>query len=181
MLTAEKLVTADELLAMPNGKRYDLLQGGLIKMSPVGLPHGKIAARLSKALGLYIDEHRLGEVYVEVGFRLENNPDTVLGPDVAFVSHARLKQTESEEGFFPGAPDLAIEVISPSETDQDVQTKVAAYLQAGAKLVWVVRPKRRTLTVHYPDGTARMFTEAMTLSGEDVLPGFSLELKELFA
>ncbi|MGQ0604200.1 MAG: Uma2 family endonuclease [Anaerolineales bacterium] len=181
MLTTEKLVTAEELLTMPKGKHYDLLHGGMIKISPVRLPHGRLAARLSKFLGQFIEQHPIGEIFLKLGFQLARNPDTVLGPDVAYVSRARIEQVDIDEGFFPGAPDLPVEVISPSETDQDVQAKVAAYLHAGAILVWVVRPKRRTVTVHYPDGTARTLTETMTLSGEDVLPGFSLALSELFA
>jgi Uma2 family endonuclease len=180
MLTGEKQITVEELLAMPDGKRYELLRGGLLEMSPVGLPHGMIAARLSKLLGVFMDQHKSGEIFVELGFRLEQNPDTVLGPDVAYVSQSRLDAAQVAEGFFPGGPDLAVEVISPSEVDQDVQAKVAAYLHAGTKLVWVVRPKHRTVTVHYPNGAARTLTETAALSGEDVLPGFNLPLRELF-
>jgi Uma2 family endonuclease len=181
MLTAEKLVTADELLAMPNSKHLLLVKGVLRKMSPVGWTHGKHASRIDTELRRFVEANDLGEVGVEIGFRLSSDPDTVLAPDVAFVAKARIPAEAELSGYFPGAPDIAVEVISPGETDEEVQEKVALYLQAGARQVWAVRPKRRTVTVHYPDGTARTLTEAMTLSGEDVLPGFGLALSELFA
>jgi Uma2 family endonuclease len=85
------------------------------------------------------------------------------------------------EGYFPGAPDLAVEIASPGDLDQEVQEKVAAYLRAGSRLVWIVRPRLRTVTIHYPDGTARTLSVEGTLSGEAVLPDFALPLRELFA
>jgi Uma2 family endonuclease len=118
---------------------------------------------------------------VETGFRLTTDPDTVLAPDVSFISSARIPATGLPEGYFPGAPDLAIEIVSPGDLDEEVQAKVAAYLQSGSKLVWVLRPKRRTVTVHHPDGTARTLGVNDTLSGESLLPDFSLPLRELFS
>lgn len=184
MLAGEKLMTAEELLRLPrprSGERYELVKGVLITMSPPGVVHGSFASRFAARLQPFAANQKLGEVLVETGFRLEEDPDTVLAPDVSFISAARLPSKGLPEGYFPGAPDLAIEIVSPGDLDEEVQEKVAAYLQAGARLVWVLRPKRRTVTAHHPDGTARSLGASDTLSGEDVLPGFSLPLRELFA
>lgn len=184
MLVEEKLMTAEELLRLPRpptGERYELVKGALITMSPPGAVHGRFATLLASFLQSFARTRRLGEVLVETGFRLATDPDTVLAPDVSFISSARIPATGLPEGYFPGAPDLAIEIVSPGDLDEEVQAKVAAYLQSGSKLVWVLRPKRRTVTVHHPDGTARTLGVNDTLSGESLLPDFSLPLRELFS
>ena len=184
MALAEKLMTAEELLRLSRSrrdKRYELIQGVLITMSPPGTVHGSFSSRLDNHLRTFVEAHKLGEVLVETGFRLAEDPDTVLAPDVSFIAAARISPQGLPDGYFPGAPDLAIEIVSPGDLDEEIQEKVSLYLQAGARLVWVVRPKRRTVTAHHPDGTARTFSAKDTLPGEDVLPNFALLLSELFA
>lgn len=177
----ERLLTAEDLWRMPrDGRRYELVRGKLVEMTPVGPRHGRIALRLARRLDEFVEAHRLGYVMVETGFCLACQPDTVRAPDVSFLSVKRLPP-EDHEGFVPGAPDLAVEVISPTERDADVQDKVMDYLTHGTQLVWVVRPRQRTVTVYRPDGTVRVLQETDTLEGEAVIPGFTLPLKTLFA
>lgn len=124
-----------------------------------------------------------GEVLVgDVGFvlRLPADPERVRGPDVAFVSNDRLPQGRLPEGFIEGAPDLAVEVLSPGENPLDVQQKVRDWLEGGARLVWVVAPQARTVTVYRPDGTARLLMEEEVLEGEQVLPGLAIPLGQIF-
>lgn len=124
-----------------------------------------------------------GEVLVgDVGFvlRLPADPERVRGPDVAFVSNDRLPQGRLPEGFIEGAPDLAVEVLSPGDNPLDVQQKVRDWLEGGARLVWVVAPQARTVTVYRPDGTARLLMEEEILEGEQVLPGLAIPLGQVF-
>jgi Uma2 family endonuclease len=184
MLIGEKQMTAEELFRLPKlptGEDYELVKGVLLIIFPPGVVHGNLASRLAAKLQTFVEARQLGETFVETGFRLEGDPDTVLAPDVSFVSATRIPQSGLPEGFFPGAPDLAVEIVSPNHLDEAVQAKVAAYLQAGSRLVWVVRPKRRTITVHRPDGTARTLSQKDNLSGDEVLPGLSLSLHGLFS
>jgi len=185
MLTTEKLLTAEDLARMPElptGERYELAEGELIVMPPPGAFHGRFASRLDSRLRPFVEAHVLGEVFVETGYLLRRDPDTVRAPDVSFVSAARIPAGGlQEEGFFPGSPDLAVEIVSPGDLDAEVEGKVDDYLEYGTRLVWVVRPKQRTVTVYHPDGTARRLGLGDTLEGEDVLPGFILPLSDLFA
>ncbi len=118
---------------------------------------------------------------VESGFLLASQPDTVRGPDISFAAAERVPSEGLPEGFFPGAPDLAVEIVSPGDTDVEVQDKVMDYLTHGTRRVWVVRPRQQTVTVHRPDGTARLLQGKDVLDGEDVVPGFTFLLQELFA
>jgi len=178
-----KLMTAEQLLAMPDdGRRYELVRGELIEMSPTHESHGRREGRLLVRVGNFVYEHRLGEVYPgDAGFQLERDPDTVRAPDVAFVSRDRLRPIDEATGYFPGAPDLAVEIVSPSETAGDVLAKVADYLKAGTRLVWVYYPRTGKLSVFRPDGSLAELGSGDTLSGEDVLPGFAVTVGELFA
>jgi Uma2 family endonuclease len=182
-----KLMTADELLALPsfvNGsdRRYELIKGVLKVMSPTKPLHGVVCARLAARLVSFIEEHDLGEVFgAETGFLVETDPDTVVGADAAFVSRERLATVETFEKFFPFAPDLAVEVLSPSNTVQEIDEKVNFYFAAGSRAVWVFNPKRRTVAVYRSPFDVRILSEQETLEGGDVLPQFRLELAKLFA
>lgn len=175
-------VTADELLYMPHGEfRYELVKGELKKMSPTGGEHGVTVIRLSWPLAQYVQLNQLGLVCgAETGFKIASDPDTVRAPDVAFVSHDRIPVTGIPRGFWPGAPDLAVEVVSPGDTVYEVDEKVEEWLAAGARAVWLVNPKRRTVTVHRASGESAALREHDNLDGEDVVPGFLCPVAEIF-
>ena len=183
MAVGPKLMTADELLRLPDdGLRHELVRGELRTMAPVGSEHGGVTAILVSSLGPHVLTHQLGRVLTgEPGFRLTVNPDTVRAPDVAFVRPERLAELGRVRGYFPGAPDLVVEVISPNDLYTEVEDKVAEWLEHGARLVFVVNPRRRTVAVHRPDRPLRVLTIDDTLDGEDVVPGWKLPLRELFA
>jgi Uma2 family endonuclease len=191
MSTTTRLITADELEAMPhrdehgNECRLELIRGELKVMSLAKPLHGIICSRLNAKISAFVEEHDLGETFgAETGFLVERNPDSVLGPDVAYVSHERLAAVESFEKYFPFAPDLAVEVLSPGNTHEEIGKKIDMYFAAGSKAVWVFNPKnpkRRFATIYSSPPEFRVLTEQDTLDGGDVLPGFRLELSKLFA
>ena len=184
MSVATQWMTADELLAMPHdGMRRELIEGELIERQPAGFFHGVTGNFLGAELGIYVRQHDLGVVTLaETGFKVATNPDTVLAPDVGFVAKNRLPDDISTlVGFFPGAPDLAVEVVSPGDTYGEVETKVARYLEAGTQLVWIVRPRQRRVEVHRADETSTLLSIGESLNGELVVPGFSLEIARIFS
>lgn len=183
MSATTQTMTADELFLMKDdGFRYDLVKGELRKMSPAGSEHGAIIVRLTVALGQYVEENDLGEVFAaETGFKLASNPDTVLGPDVAFVSNEKIPPTGIPVKFWPGAPDLAVEIVSPDNTRREMEEKIEEYLASGVSLVWIVSPKHRTVTVHRASIEPVTLAESDTLDGENVVPGFRCSIARLFA
>lgn len=175
-------LTAAQLLELPSDAyRYDLIRGALIKMNPAGGRHGRLSARMAKFLGIHVGDGRLGDVFgAETGFLLARDPDVVLAPDAAYVRADRMPPDEEQDGFLAVAPDLVVEVVSPSDRSQVVSDKVMEYLEAGVGLVWLIEPRRKTLTAYTPDRTARVLTADQTLDGGSVLPDFRLPLKDLF-
>src|SRR5215213_9115034 len=175
--------TVDELLHIPDdGFRYELVRGELRRMNPAGNVHGRITVRITWRLAQHVEENRLGTVYAaETGFRLSSDPDTVRAPDVAFVSRARVEAIGEIEGFWPEAPDLAVEVISPGDSYSDVEEKVFDWLDAGTKMVVVINPRQRSATVYKSPTDIAVLAEADVLAGEDVVPGFELAVREIFA
>ncbi len=175
------LVTADDLERMGR-EDLELVRGILVPvMTPAGGEHGALAALLTARLFAFVEAGDLGRVYVEVGYRLFADPDTVRGPDVSFVSQKREPQARFQRGFIHGAPDLAIEIVSRDKTLAEVTAKAWEYLEAGTLLVWVVDPPTRTVQAHQPGQPARTLSVSETLDGSDILPGFALSLAELFA
>jgi len=171
------LLTADELLHLhiPD-KRVELVKGVLVVREPPGLRHGRVAMELARRLANHADGRGLGRVYAaETGFTLFRDPDTVRAPDVAFVRSERLLDPEPV-GFGDLAPDLVVEVLSPSDRAGAVLAKVADWLSAGTRLVWVVDPERGLARVYRQDGTEALVARDETLDGEDVVPGFSCAL-----
>jgi Uma2 family endonuclease len=141
-----------------------------------------VAMSVAWRLAQYVDENRLGTVYAaETGFTLSTDPDTVRAPDVAFVSRARVEAVGEVEGFWPEAPDLAVEVISPGDSYTDVEEKVFAWLEAGTKMVVVINPRQRSATVYKSPSDITALAEADVLAGGDVVPGFELAVREIFA
>jgi Uma2 family endonuclease len=183
MATSTARYTAADLLQMrsPAGVRYELVAGELRTMTPAGAPHGGIVTDLAALLHAYARAHDLGRVVAgDTGYWLSRAPDTVRAPDVAFISKARIPRP-LPPGFFEIAPDLAVEVRSPSESRRDIDEKLADYRQAGVRLIWVIEPSSRTVTVYYGDGTNQTFAAHEVLDGADVLPGFAVPVDRLFA
>jgi Uma2 family endonuclease len=174
-------MTADELLRLSLAdQRTELVRGVLVVREPAGYLHGRIAVRLARAIGNFVDTHGLGDVLAaETGFKLESNPDTVRAPDVAFVHRDRVPHPATR-GFAALAPDLAVEVLSPTDRPGEVLSRVASWLSAGSRLVWVVDPDRRQARVYRADGSASLLTDQDSLDGEDVLSGFSCALATVF-
>jgi Uma2 family endonuclease len=182
MAVVPRLMTADELLRMPDdGMRHELVKGELRTMPPGGDEHGLIAGTIHGTLYPHVRDRKLGRTYIaDTGFRLTSDPDTVRAPDVAFVRRERVEATGRLTGFRDGAPDLVVEVISPTDLYTDVDEKVAEYLEHGARLVFVVNPRRRTVARHRPNEPVVTLTVDDVLDGEDVVPGWSLPVRELF-
>ena len=182
MATATQLMTAEQLLQLPDdGMRHELVRGELRHMSPASFPHGKIAMKIGRSLGNYVEEHNLGDVpAAETGFKLSTNPDTVRAPDVAFIRRERLQIIGDIAGYFPGAPDLAVEVISPNDLYTEVEDKVTDYLSAGTGMVIVVNPRKHTATIYRAFADIIILTENDTIDGEDVVPGWSLAVRKVF-
>ncbi len=148
-------------------------------MSPTGGQHGRVAGNFYWHIRGFVERRQFGTVFAaETGFILSKNPDMIRAPDVAFVSKERLPTPP--RGFIPLAPDLTVEVVSPGDYESEAHTKVLEYLKAGTRLVVVANPDTRTLTVYCSLADVRVLTESDTFDGADVLPGFSVVLKEIF-
>ena len=180
MHSAPPLMTAEELLAHPIANaRTELVRGRLIVREPARLRHGDVAARLLMAIGNHVTRERLGRVLTaETGFTLERSPDTVRAPDVAFICTDRWPATEPP-GFAEMAPDLAVEVLSPSDRPGAVLAKISDYLEAGTRLVWVVDPLKRSARVYRADGSVAVLDVTGSLLGEDVIPGLAISLSDM--
>lgn len=183
MATKARL-TAQDLWRLGEGDvRRELVNGAVIEMAPVGGIHGDVCGRIYRKLAHWVDERGGGKVVVgDVGFvlNLPYDPGRVRAPDVAFIATARLSEGRLPQGFLEGAPDLAVEVLSPNDNPVDVQQKVRDYLEAGARLVWALAPEARSATVYHPDGSARLLREQDALDGETVLPGLRISLMDMF-
>jgi Uma2 family endonuclease len=179
----ERLYTAIDLrnLSTDAPCRYELKQGRLITTPLAGYEHGNLTMALGAPIHLFADANDLGSTFAAgTGFTLEENPDTVRAPDIAFVRKDRLPNAKLPQGYFPGAPDLAVEVVSPNDSASRVLDKVQDWLRHGTMLVWVVEPQTQTVTIYRADGSATVLQSDDTLTGEEVLPGFRYELKTLF-
>jgi Uma2 family endonuclease len=185
-MAAHRLVTAEELLrrsrAGPVDLDHELVRGRLVPVTPAGREHGVLTGYLTLELGLFVRERSLGRVYTDgTGYTLFRGPDTVRGPDVSFLTEHREATLKGLLGFIPGAPDLAIEVRSPDDALAELAVKAAEYLEAGARLVWIVDTPARRVQVLRPSQPATWLSQHDALDGGDVLPGFVLSLARLFA
>ena len=183
--TATALLTAEEFYELPDaphGGKMELICGRVVTNMPVGAKHSKTAGDVYFYLRGFISARHLGAIGLEAGFRLSRNPDTVRAPDVHFVRRDRLPDG-LPDAFFPLSPDLAVEVVSPGDTERELAEKLGQYRDVGVARCWVVRPERRTVTVHYSDGTARAFEDGDILDSNDAgfeVEGFALAITELF-
>ena len=183
-MAIKQLLTAEQLWALPEepGKRYELVKGELVEVPGAGGVHGLLVKVLLRLLDPFALAHGLGEVFADgVGYIIARGPDVVRIPDVSFVARERVPAGGVPEGFWPFAPDLAVEVVSPHDRADDVRGKVREYLEAGTRLVWVVWPRHRAVAVYTPDGQGREWRGDGELDGGDLLPGFRVRVAELFA
>jgi Uma2 family endonuclease len=181
MASRERLVTVEEFARIPDDDhRYELVEGRVVRMSPPGSRHAVLAARLTSMLDRHVEEHGLGVVMTSGGFHLASRPDTVREPDVAFVRAERIPESGVPDGFWPGPADLAVEIRSPGDRLSDIAAKVDEYLGRGVRLVWVVDPNARTVTVHQPNQPPVILEQNATLDGGAVIPGFSCALEKIF-
>lgn len=182
MTTGPKHLTAEELEWAPaSDRRQELVGGNLVVITPAGFAHGRVAGKIFAALHTFVHANQLGETCAaETGFVLARNPDTVRAPDAAFVTASRAALQVRKEGYFDGAPDLAVEVVSPNDTDEDLHQKVLDYLRAGSRQVWVVRPRSRTVSVFRSFSDVSVLGEGDAIVGHDLLPGFSLPVEQIF-
>ena len=171
--------TEDDLAALPdNDMRHELIAGVIVEEPlPMAL-HDRVRRRLERALHEFVEPRQLGEVFGEAGYLLARNPDTVRGPDLSFVIAERLVDFDDTR-FFRGAPDLAIEILSPSNHAGQVKAKVTDYLKTGCRLVWVVDPKHKVATVYRRVDDPRRIGAGGSLTGEDLLPGLTIPLKSI--
>lgn len=180
-MSTKTLLTADDLARMPDDDsvQLELDEGELISMPPAGEDHGYIEVDLVSLLHDFVKKNKLGRVYGgDTGFRL--NDRTVLSPDVAFVRRERVEAVRSKS-FANGAPDLAVEILSPSDTVRRINRKVKQYLTAGCHTVWLVYPESQTVDVFEASGAERTLRSEEILEAPEILPGFSLKVAELFA
>lgn len=175
--TRSQQTTADELLGMGEGRR-ELIRGEVVELTPTGWWHAEIANEIAFHISAFVKERGLGHVATtEAGFLLEENPDTVGAPDVAFMVSGRQRP---KSGFVRGAPDLAVEVISSRDSYSEVRRKVRGWLEHGAQQVWVVDPQREVVELFAADGAMRLCEADDVIDGGDLLPGFSLPVRDCF-
>jgi len=182
MTATPAIMTADELLhKSDDGFRYELLRGELKKMAPASHEHGRLAINISTPLDQHARTNNLGRVYAaETGFKITSDPDTVRAPDVAFVGQERLEQAGAVKGYWPGAPDLVVEIVSPHDIYAEVEEKVFDWLEAGARLVVVVNPRKRAVTAYRSFTEIVVLTEADKLDCSDVVAGWSIAVSDIF-
>jgi Uma2 family endonuclease len=181
MVTTSQLVTAEDLLRMPETERYELWKGELRPMPPPNGRHGYTTCRISTPLSLYVEANNLGYVFAgDTGFLLARDPDIVLGPDVAFVRPNRLPDGVPAESYPQCAPDLAFEVVSPSDQARKVEEKAQDWMAYGCSMVVLVNARTRTVKVYRPGQPPRILQGDDVFDAEDVVPGFRLPLREIF-
>lgn len=174
------LLTGKDLFALGDIGRTELVEGELIRMAPTGYLHGRIESKFDRILGTFVEQHNLGQVFVgEVGIYTHRNPDTVRGADVAYVSHERLSQAQSQS-YLDVAPELIVEILSPDDRWSDVADKLDEYFEIGVQQVWVANPKRQEIFVYHSPIDVKRFAADEKLSGGEVLPGFEVVVAELF-
>ncbi|MGH2899104.1 MAG: Uma2 family endonuclease [Solirubrobacteraceae bacterium] len=175
-------MTAEHLLRYSHEPyRQELIGGRLYEMQPPGAEHGAVALRIGRLLGNHVEEHGLGMAFgAETGFQLARDPDTVRAPDAAFVTRARVEATGLPRGYWPGPPDLAVEVISPNDRRTEVRSKALYWLEAGTRVVVVLDPPQRTAAVYRAGDDVRVLGADERLDLGDVVAGFAVAVDAVF-
>lgn len=188
MVIQDRLLTADDLWELAHqpenaGKRFELVEGALREMSPVGGTHGVVALTIGALLLAHVRQERLGVVTVETGYFHSGDRRSVFAPDVAFISSARAP-VPFPDRYVPVMPDLAVEVISPGDSEPETLQKLQRYFAAGTRTVWTVYPNERAVYVWQPAAEGGLHARPLgpddMLTGGDVLPGFAVPVRELF-
>ncbi len=182
--TTKKLLTADEFARLPkpeDGSKEELVRGEVVTVPPPGFLHGIVQLNVATLLKLFAREKKLGRVTVESGTITETGPDSVRGPDIAFWSFERLPADHMPVVYANVAADLVVEVKSPSNTPAKTTKKIREYFTSGVRVVWVVDPEERTVTVYRGPGDGRVLWEDATITGDDVLPGFTCPVADFFS
>jgi Uma2 family endonuclease len=181
-IASKKLLTAEEFFLLPDpvdGSQQELVRGEVLTMPPPGGLHGVTCSKVDRKLGIFIDAGPGGTLVCnDAGFITERAPDSVRGPDISYWCKERLK--EVPVGYIEIAPDLLVEVLSPSNTTKQILAKLREYFARDVRLVWVIAPEDRTLTVYRTAEEGRLLHETATVTGEDVLPGFTCRVSDLF-
>jgi Uma2 family endonuclease len=179
MSTLTHLMTAQELGKLDDDShRHELIKGELLTMPLPKRLHARVSANLTMLLLQHARANHLGDVYAENGYHIERDPDTVLGPDVAFISHRRIAGISTQ--YFPGAPEVVVEILSPGDRKGIVEAKSNMWLEAGAAAVWLINPKTRTIEVRKADDDKKLLTVKDELTGDDFIPGFRCRVAEIF-
>lgn len=179
--TLKRPITGEALFQMGDVGRCELVRGEIVRMSPAGGRHGKIANWVATLLTLHVRAEKLGVVYAaETGFYTQRHPDSVRAPDAMFVSNERVAQIGDPAKYLDVAPDLAVEILSPDDTWDQAEAKAGEYLRAGVRLVWIVSPEHRTVSIYRPSSEQVLLNLDDMLTGEDVLPGFAVPVSEIF-
>lgn len=182
--TSPRLLTAEEFARLPespDGSKQELVRGEVVMTPPPGFQHGYRQGRVFRLLDAYAASTSHGRAVLETGVVVEREPDTVRGPDVSYWSAERLPLDQEPKGYPETAPDLCVEVLSPSSRRSMIREKVAEYFARGVRLVWVVDPEGRSVSVYRSADEARLLHDTATLDGGDVLPGFSCRVADLFS
>jgi Uma2 family endonuclease len=178
---ASTLTTAEDLLRMPRGRaRCELVRGELRVMCLPGARHGRLTARIGRLLDTHASRTGAGVAFGELGCLLASDPDTVRGPDAAFISRERYEAVGDTVKYWPGAPDLAVELLSPNDTFREVQEKALEWVAAGAVAVLVLDPDERTATVYRAGGDSHIYAGEERVELSDAVPGFGVGIDELF-
>jgi Uma2 family endonuclease len=181
MSTALRLLTAEEFFLLPNpddGSQQELVRGEVITVPPSGGMHGVCCLKAGRPIGDFVEQHELGTLTSnDTGFVTERGPDSVRGPDIAYWSREKLPVVPV--GYIEVAPNLLVEVLSPSNTSRQIRAKLKEYFAKGVQIVWVIAPEDRTLTIYRTPDEGRLLDESATATGEDVLPGFTCRVSDL--
>jgi Uma2 family endonuclease len=178
-MATKTLLTIEQFDQLPTmeGTLYELNEGEIVTMTEPMPRHNRVRDRIGRRMGIFVEERKLGEVFLETGYQL--SAETVRIPDVSFVPADRMSEIDLDKRI-QGAPALAIDIVSPNDLAEELTQKVKQYLAAGAKAVWVFYPKAREVQVFRADGGSLVRREHETLEDPDILPGFSLDMKSVF-